>query len=728
VEKINKIKELLALLSPKFLLDHYWEILNLVAWRIFDESENRETFTLTILKEKLLADIQKFQLNPITHRSRISTLRILEQAIDELLRVGLITKDENVFRKASIFPEFFYFLKNHVRTSVRKRVSWALWYAHHSKGLNRFSAHELTNLISYSNKECEEELSHLVIWVHNGWFKLLEKCNDNWRLLEEPYRVTKPILLTDLNYKLKAAILEISKFKDKFSTREIIDKLRELESVSIEKVLRRIGLKQEKDTWHLNDHAIRKIEDILFKPAMQLEWPLFGVRPSDNPYFKIEGEAHRAYVDVPNLLITQFLTELDFLSEKYGDNLEKLYADANKLKDEFNDVIKEIAGKWLSISIIKEMRSKKPFGIRIRIEWDLFQKFLKDFAKKDISLAEKYRYLSMCRSEITFMRNIPQKELMEERVKSVSKYCIQEIDATITYFIDRLEKRRKKYREKLLLKSKIRPLLLAYLPDMILTFKVIRNCIKEGAISTCYREMRKILETLSWVIVDDILLFKKNKDYRKKFEIMPPLRVPSKEWYEWARNKGLIAKSLSSLFKPLQVIIKEIGERYKIERRKVEKSLFNSMTYPFFLALLGVEEKLPDKLEGLVPSYEIGVLKPFIKETLTQLISQLKRTILTNSDNEFIEELTKNVIGNRSSIIMRYPSNSFIIQLLEKISGLDLHSLYEEYSYFVHSYDEAWQFYPFSSVLEFEIFKHEIIHFTKLTTQLLEFYESRVLR
>jgi len=58
---------------------------------------------------------------------------------------------------------------------------------------------------------------------------------------------------------------------------------------------------------------------------------------------------------------------------------------------------------------------------------------------------------------------------------------------------------------------------------------------------------------------------------------------------------------------------------------------------------------------------------------------------------------------------------------------MKLMKLYNGYSYFVHSYDEAWQFYPFSSVLEFKIFRHELSKFTKLVMKLINFYEKEIL-
>jgi len=110
-------------------------------------------------------------------------------------------------------------------------------------------------------------------------------------------------------------------------------------------------------------------------------------------------------------------------------------------------------------------------------------------------------------------------------------------------------------------------------------------------------------------------------------------------------------------------------------------------------------------------------------------VSQIDKRTLYESDEEFIVNLTDRLLADDEHFSIRYPSNSFIIQLLEKISKfkLKISSSYGRYSYFVHSYDKTWQFYPFSSVVEFEIFKHELDRFIKLLRGMFDFYEKEML-
>lgn len=43
---------------------------------------------------------------------------------------------------------------------------------------------------------------------------------------------------------------------------------------------------------------------------------------------------------------------------------------------------------------------------------------------------------------------------------------------------------------------------------MVSMIKVLNNLVDNGAVPMCYREMRKILESLAWAVFDDILLFR----------------------------------------------------------------------------------------------------------------------------------------------------------------------------------------------------------------------------
>ena len=73
-------------------------------------------------------------------------------------------------------------------------------------------------------------------------------------------------------------------------------------------------------------------------------------------------------------------------------------------------------------------------------------------------------------------------------------------------------------------------------------------------------------------------------------------------------------------------------------------------------------------------------------------------------------------------MIAPYPSNEFVLGCVDKIFHGKLLKKYKEYSHFVHSYFTSWHIFPFSSVLEFKVFKYELETFSQMVHDLIENY------
>ncbi len=56
---------------------------------------------------------------------------------------------------------------------------------------------------------------------------------------------------------------------------------------------------------------------------------------------------------------------------------------------------------WLKYSLERNVFLKKNYGLRVRINWRRFVEFLDNFAKSDVELWRKYRYLTYCRISAT---------------------------------------------------------------------------------------------------------------------------------------------------------------------------------------------------------------------------------------------------------------------------------------------------------------------------------------
>jgi len=728
VEIMERIEKILASIPPKFLLDHYFNVLDLISWRGFVEQEEKEDFTILSLREKLSREAQRYQnINPSYSRRCSRSLTIVEETVNELVGVGLLSKDGEIFRKTNYLSQFYYLLKQRVRKSLRRYVAWAILYLHNQKKLTSFSTVELVALLSYRDEDYINEMPYLVKWKENGWSKLLEKSGNEWKLLEEPYAPLSPILLTDIDGRLSDAIFELSKTKTKFHTEEVIKKLHELEQRSVEKILKSAGLKFENEKWQINAEILGSMKKLLKAEARA--WPVLGILVFKNPYFKLQSR--NMYVDLPNTTIGDFLVELERICQQHKDDEEKMYEEAKKLATTFNQSLEKHLGKWLLFSIRKQFFGSKPFGVQIKIDWRQFHSFLESFPKREIPLRDKYSYLLNCRAPSLKLVLRGDLERVQNEVKEVCAKDIEEIRQNLENLISRINKAKDylfkiaSYRRTIF----IEPSTLEYFPEMISTLYALILLVRNGTIPACYREMRKVLENLSWVIFDDVLLYRTTLRKREHIEklLIPSYRSVSKEWYDWASQEKLMLRNLRELeskIKNLTEMLYTHGESEGCcwDKKETQEILFKRISYPLFLLLTGRDIQVPKKLEEIIPQYEVEVLKSLAVEDLKNVLKDLKRTQLSKSEEVVVERVINSLIGKASKIVPLYPSNEFVLGFVSKIFSINLLELYKEYSQFVHSYFTSWHIFPFSSVLEFKIFKHELSIFIKTLSQLIDSY------
>ena len=728
---MRNVEELLASVPPKFLLDNYWKVLDTIRWQGLTGFEDREYFTISDLSEKILKEIRESE-NPFYARICSRSVDVIEEVVNQLVRVGLLIKEGDTLKKTDQFSDFYNMLKR-IKNSLKNLVAWAIWYLYSHKKIS-FSTEELISLLSYEDENYVHEIPNLIKWEADHWIELLEKCNEHWKLLKEPPLPSSstPILLTDIQTRLSLAISHLSKFKDKFRTKEIIEKLREMEIKTAERALKRLGLKYENEKWWIDQKLIERIKDLLTSEVR--EWPFLGVFVFKDPYVKLSSKT--MYVDVPNATIWYFLILLKDICNRFSGDVEKIYEEARKLAASFNKSFEKL-GKWLLFIVKKQpTHASKPIGIQIKIDWKNFYSFLESFANKEIPLWEKYSYLLDCRAPSLKLVLRGKLETVQNRVRKICEEEIRGICQNLETLISEIN-RAKDYLFKITFYRRtipVEPSTLEYLPEMISTLRSFIFLVENGNIPTCYREMRKVLENLSWVIFDDLLFYRtvlvrKTKNSGE----LAAYRLVSKEWYEWAvqDKEKLMIKNLGELKKRLKKLTNMIyayGEDkgYGWSKERIAKTLFKKISYPLFLLLTGIDVRVPKELEEKIPHYEKEQLRTFAIEDLKNILKNLGRTRLSKSDKRLIDNLLNTLLGDASEIIPPYPTNEFVLAFVSKTFSINLEKLYREYSHFVHSYFTSWTIFPFSSVLEFKIFRYELGVFSKILSQLMNSYLLQV--
>lgn len=713
----KKIEEILAQIHPKFLLDHYWNMLDLI--NCFVNSKDKEYFTISNLEEKITEEINS-PSNPFHLRLSLRSKEVIEEVLNELVNAGLLIKEDEKFKKTDTLPKFYYLLKKKFKANLRRYVTWGLWYLY-NHGTTSFSSTELVSLLSYSYGDLYEEIPHLGKWKEGKWFELLKKQGNKWKLIEVPYPPARSILVRDIYNRLNKPISALSKFKTEFYGEEIITTLRKLEENSAERVLKKIGLKREGDKWKLDEEILSTIEKLL---SGGIKIPL-GVIIYKNPYFRLQSR--NMYVDIPNSSTQDFLDGVTRICENDTGNV---YEEARELASDYNRNFERNLGGWIRFVVTKQSFSNKPFAIRLRINWDDFSTFLDEFAVRDLELWKKYSYILECRAPSLGLILRGKLKKVQDEVREICEKDIEQINQQVEELIEKIEGFRD-YLLKIARRRKtipIEPLTLCYFPEMLSLLNTFPSILENGAVTSCYREMRKVLENLSWVVFDDLLFFRvKSRRGNDEKSLLSPYRFISKEWYDWAsqnknviRNMGDFKKEIKGL--PEEIYLYGMREGYNWNKKKIIETFFEKISYPMFLMLINADAQIPQEFEGIVPQYEVKTLRDLAIRDLENIIKDLKHKRLSKSDEEFVIKLSEKLEINSSKIIPLYPSNDFVIAFVSKVSSINLQKLYSEYSHFIHSYFTSWHIFPFSSVLEFKIYKHQLQIFEDTILRLMNYY------
>lgn len=699
-----KYEDILSKLSPKVLLDHYWTILDLIEWRGFTTSPK---FTMDNILERLS---EKQTNNPYHRRKYIRAQKVAEEVVTQLTELGLIERANEHFTKGEKYSELFYFLKKNIMDSATRRVSWAVWRLH-NKGVDSFTTSEVLEELSYSDEDYREELELLQV--------------RNWQLSNEVHPSKKPVLLSDLPERL----FTVFEFKKEFSEEEIIQKVRELEKKAVERGLRKLKLEFKDGYWQVNDIALSKVRENL-RGKQSLNWAFFGnIIVRDSPYFKmLRGSSCTAYVDVPNWIVERLVGALIAVSEECR-SAEEFYTRACEVVEHYNNFLKKDAETyfkhrldWLHFRIYKPPFMSK-YGVKVNINWDSFMDFLESFSRAEIPLPRKYDYISLCRHISLKLALRGTLERTQEAVKEISMNDRIEIRRKLDEIVSYLETvksqlmrilQRKAWREVL----REAPAVLLYLPEMVSMVKALSSLVENGVVPSCYREMRKILENLAWAVFDDILLL---RSVKKKVEVSPPpYRYISKEWYEsvW-QQKELTVHNLGVLKKKIKELINALEEGRgwsKKELKTLERTIFENLSYPSFLLILGKDAGTV-KNEA-VPVYDTSSLLAAAREDFKEVAKSLGL-----APDEFADKIMMTLERTTPpKVVPPYPSNDFVLAFVDKTFSTDLQKKYSEYSFFVHSYPTSWHVFPFSSVLEFKILKHELTAFLQAVSEILGRY------
>ena len=452
------------------------------------------------------------------------------------------------------------------------------------------------------------------------------------------------------------------------------------------------------------------------------EWPalpLQRVITKNSKYFRFKNKL--SFIDVLNPNITSVYEEILNECESYTD-IDKAYTCAKNIVDKanlslsvnFNEMYekdKKIE-LFFKLDVQKSKTSKKTILFCYHLNWKEFSKFVENFPVSDkITLEDKHKYILACKysgadlSTDTILRfrnsqkdlNIDSYKVFRQKFDEVLSNTIGSIndilDGLINFLIGKLDKGKK---------EKYSITILDFIPDVISSIDGIKTLASNGYISSCYREIRSLIERISYVILDEYLTINSLGLWKVKNEIPLPLLNINSRWRSEQNKIGV--RKIDDLIP--QDILNGVVRNKKNE---IADILLKKMSVEIYVALVG---KPMEKDSDYVPSLKIDVVKKGIEE-----IKQIAEDSNDNSVKDtftLLEDSLNKKWDNSSNLKYAefpFPTSTFVFDFLKRVFNKNLKvldSIWNNYSLFIHPYIFTWEVIPKTSVLEYKLFEYEI--------------------
>ena len=682
-----------------------------------------EGFALSEVLEEVKKSISSE--NPYYANISNRALKVCKEFLHDMVGRGLLEDRDGQLWKTNDFDMASNAIRIMSQSDVRL-LAWSLHYLNRNDS-DSFSIRDIKPLLSYDQQSITDTIEGTKKWKPNernplGVFvPIFAKDEDKLVIKEEPYGSTQTCLTMNCENRIQAAVLEISRTKQETTEDEIAEKLSAMETEAMRRALKRLKVKEEESKWVAGEDAQQEIG----KEILLGFWPLYGIFYTKKSLVNVGTK--KLYVDVPNgLIVERFSPTISGIVYENKGDVDRAFELSKEAASEFTKRFSEylhtelkVDGReltsWLSLHLIKT-----PLGrlqIRYHLEWKSFFAFLEEVSNsKKVKLSAQYQYLADCRGPASHFATTEETNRIQESVKSIASPDLENTLRAISDLRRRLEEARARLRRK----SQRRGFALATLGYLLEAENILRSIstlARDGAVTSCYREMRKLVENLGWVGLDDLLFLNTQLGLTKaEFSqvsetFVPPYRFVNRKWFMWAKGKRFM-KRFSDINVPMNKMLSPINQDWK-KSKAVRSDVVKSISYPILLALTSsqIEGEIPDD----VLKYDSVQMGALAQKNLSQILFRNK--IKGSSVSAIAAELMKNLA--ESAVVPRYPSNELVLQLFDRMAGTHLYGLYDAYSTFIHSYSDTWLIFPFSSVLELKIFNSEFSRFSdEITTAL----------
>lgn len=700
---LNFFKEI----PPRFALDGYRQVVNALSWKVsnFQALTPQPQLDSLIIDKYISSSLPRATIEEVLWETE-PVLRVIEERCE-----SLVSSDSEDEFKWCILDKLITIkrLSSYVARdkSGRRLVTWGIW-----------------RLANIHQKFMIDDLLAEVSYPDEIYFHALEESP-----LGSPNKKSNFLLMSPFE---RISVLRNEGIPTD-DVQNFIVHIRNRELKELLSVLRNLGIDVSDDgTIELTGE--KEVVINLLLQATGVLWPYFGTIITYTDNFKLfRGQSAKLYVDVPNTITYQLLNNIRDISESSHDTAtfysatKTLVATVNKQLTMENNL------PWFKFSLRQNKFMKKAYGLQVIIDWPKFVKFIEEFSKADNPIWEKYQYISACRLPALEMisRDIsrgdfnPQRYYqIQDKVRAICQADVREIEtkiAEIKKILFLLKKKPLEFSKRTELPLSTH----SYLLEAIALVSSIGETSRRGLFPSAYREIRVLLEKLSWTLFGDYLSL---RCYQHHGSLNMDIcdynyaLLASKKWYEWAnKNAKELLLNIRKAREQIETLRKKLKHNYPLPGKdKFWSLMMSSWTFPSFVLLFG-KKMSNQEIPQSVPKYAVPYqILPYATKDFEILGEQLGISEPANFAADLIHELSPDTF-----IIPPYPTTDFVIGSVEKwFSTKGLNKKYGEYSAFVHSYPDTMIVFPFSSVLEVKIFAHEISTIKDIISDLVKSYLS----
>lgn len=441
-------------------------------------------------------------------------------------------------------------------------------------------------------------------------------------------------------------------------------------------------------------------------------WPIYGYIVSLGKFVSFDKSPW--YVDFPYAFFLMRLSNFDQERQsmnsgkcdlqKYRKELLIIVENANNefAKTMFEDVSGEKIDpadlNFMRLRTTEKKRNDKRIKLLFELDWEKYVRFTTQFAAMEIPIWRKYEYLRLCQTNISgvsykhFSSNTVyytvKRDSYSFRQKSFS--TINKIRSKLTPF-----ERQTKDDEFEYVTSFLVPHIQSFLD--LLTIHV-----SYGFVTSCYREMRHFLENLYFTYLEDLLWIRSSMATMRDHYMSTVLSF-SGQWFETLKrqeNMGRIEEKYIFSLKNLRKAIEKLvpAEQYSNGKKaRIVNLIARNVTMPILLTMLSIEENdVPDVLKGQIMDFDRNDFKSHAKQDFDEILELVQ---LPDGEKEVISEAFTEKLKKLTIGISPIPSPTGLGQLVSLIADWhDMSVIYDDYSFFTHTYSANWELYPNQSV------------------------------